>query len=54
VLHPDASVDDPALAATMVDAVLQGVAVAGGVAGSGSPAGVSSNTHPVHGNADGT
>ncbi|WP_052442874.1 TetR/AcrR family transcriptional regulator [Streptacidiphilus neutrinimicus] len=49
VLHPDASIDDPTLAATIVDAVLEGVAI--------KPATkpeVSSNTHPVHDNADGT
>jgi AcrR family transcriptional regulator len=45
VLHPDASIDDPDLAATIVDAVLEGVAI---------KPGVSSNTHPVHGSADGT
>ncbi|WP_052433884.1 TetR/AcrR family transcriptional regulator [Streptacidiphilus melanogenes] len=45
VLHPDASIDDPTLAATIVDAVLEGVAV---------KPGISSNTHPVHDNADGT
>ncbi|RAG81375.1 TetR family transcriptional regulator [Streptacidiphilus pinicola] len=50
VLHPDASIEDPSLAATIVDAVLQGVAVRPG----GPETGLSSNTHPVHSNADGT
>ncbi|WP_052438586.1 TetR/AcrR family transcriptional regulator [Streptacidiphilus jiangxiensis] len=41
ILHPDGSLEDPALATTIVDAVLEGIAV-------------SSNTHPVHSDADGT
>jgi AcrR family transcriptional regulator len=45
VLHPDASIEDPNLAATIVDAVLEGIAIRPGV---------SSNIHPVHDNADGT
>ena len=41
VLHPDGSLEDPALAATIVDAVLEGIALP-------------SYRDPVHSNADGT